>query len=136
MGDPQRGAGREHLWGWAQAASILTRGRASCDDIEVCQRIPPLPLVARIDADHAFLTDGTPDGWRDARELQLNVPFPLQHQARGIAKPRATVGEPPVERLAHKILGHPSDHEPYQRSPTDAKATEPSVDRPRHAGGR
>lgn len=43
------------------------------------------------------------------------------------------MGEPLVERLAHKILRHSSDYEPCQRSPTDAKAAEPSVNRPRHA---
>jgi hypothetical protein len=104
MGDPQRSAGGKHLQGCAQAASILTRGRAPCHHVTLRQQIPPLPLVAGIEADHTLCADGTPDGWRHARTSHCNAPFPRQHHARGVTKPCSTVGEPPVEPLAHNSL--------------------------------
>jgi hypothetical protein len=101
MVDPQRGAGGKHLRGCAQAASVLTRGRAPCRHITPRQQIPPLPLVAGIEADHTLCADGTPDGRRHARKSHFNVPLPRRHHARGVTKPRITVGEPPVECLVH-----------------------------------
>ena len=132
VGDPQRGPGGKPLGGCAGVTIVLAGGRAPLRDIIVGQHIPGLPVVENMDADinlidmvlhdqpmgrlrlpmidaHRSLCPDDPlDGGYDARKLQHKEGPARHHYARGMVKPSSAVGEPPVKRLAHNILGHPT----------------------------